>query len=65
MCEKNSPETKAVELNEEELKQASGGEVIILVHPVRHKVCAANPSHVYVEIHKACPECGEKEFTFL
>ena len=65
MCEKNIPETKAVELKEEELEQASGGEVIILVHPVRHKVCAANPSHVYVATHNACPECGEKAFTFL
>lgn len=35
----------------------------LVVQPMGFKYCAANPEHVYPEIHEACPICGCKEFT--
>jgi len=57
---------KPAELTEDQLAEVSGGETapIIVVHPMRFKCCAADPMHVYVEIHDACPICGCKEFTY-
>ena len=41
-----------------------GGETVnIVVHPMAFKRCVANPEHVYVELHDACPICGCKEYT--
>ena len=56
---------KPAELTEDQLEEVSGGETVpaILVHPMGFKCCAANPDHVYPEIHAACPTCGCKEFT--
>lgn len=56
---------KPAELTEDQLTGVTGGDTVpaILVHPMRFKCCAANPMHVYVEIHDACPICGCKEFT--
>ena len=55
---------KPAELTEDQLTQATGGETVpIIVQPMGFKYCAANPEHVYVEIHDACPICGCKEFT--
>ena len=56
--------SKSAELAEEQLTGVTGGETVnILVHPMAFKYCAANPDHVYPEIHAACPICGCKEFT--
>ena len=58
-------ENKPAELTEDQLSEVSGGETLnILVHPMGFKYCAADPTHVYVEIHDACPICGCKEFTY-
>lgn len=56
---------KPAELTEDQLSGASGGELNgdVIVHPMGFKYCAADPTHVYVEIHDACPICGCKEFT--
>ena len=55
---------KPAELAEDQLSDVSGGEtVIIVVHPMAFKRCVANPDHVYVELHDACPICGCKEYT--
>ncbi len=55
---------KPAELKDDQLSEVSGGETVnILVQPMAFKRCAANPDHVYVEIHDACPICGSKEFT--
>lgn len=35
----------------------------VIVQPIRSKVCAADPSHLYLEIYTECPVCGSKEFT--
>lgn len=35
-----------------------------IVQPMGFKYCAADPTHVYVHIHDACPICGCKEFTY-
>ena len=53
------------ELAEDQLSGVSGGEKNgdILVQPMAFKRCAANPDHVYPDIHAACPICGCKEFT--
>ena len=57
---------KKLELNEEQLEKVSGGEgKVVIVQPMGHKRCAANPEHVYVEFHDACPVCGCKEFTYV
>lgn len=61
----NDPENKKIEeLTEDQLTEVSGGETVnILVHPMAFKRCTANPDHVYVEIHEACPICGCKDYT--
>lgn len=51
-------------LTDEQLTGVNGGEVVQpILQPMGFKYCAADPSHVYVEIHDACPICGCKEFT--
>ena len=51
-------------LTDDQLSGVTGGETVnILVQPMAFKRCAANPDHVYVELHDACPICGTKEFT--
>ena len=57
--------SKLAELTEDQLEEVSGGELNgdVLVQPMAFKRCAANPEHVYVAIHDACPICGCKEFT--
>ena len=51
-------------LTDAQLSEVAGGETdIILVHPMAFKRCAADPTHVYVEVLDACPVCGSKEFT--
>ena len=56
---------KPAELTEDQLEEVSGGKLNgdVLVQPMAFKRCAANPEHVYVAIHDACPICGCKEFT--
>ena len=55
---------KPAELEEDQLSGVSGGETVQpIVHPMAFKRCTANPDHVYVELHDACPICGCKEFT--
>ena len=57
---KNGP----AELAEDQLSAVSGGETAQpILQPMAFKRCVANPEHVYVEIHDACPICGCKEFT--
>ena len=53
------------ELTEDQLSEVSGGEKNgdVIVQPMAFKRCAANPEHVYPDIHDACPICGCKEFT--
>ena len=52
-------------LSDEQLSGVTGGELNgdVIVQPMAFKRCAANPDHVYVDIHDACPICGCKEFT--
>ena len=50
-------------LTDEQLAEVSGGESVVVAHPTGFKRCAADPTHVYVEIHDACPICGSREFT--
>ena len=52
-------------LSDEQLSGLTGGELNgdVSVQPMAFKRCAANPDHVYVAIHDACPICGCKEFT--
>ncbi len=61
----DSKKNKPAELTEDQLTGVSGGELNgdVLVQPMAFKRCAANPEHVYVAIHDACPICGCKEFT--
>lgn len=73
----DSKKNKPAELTEEQLTGVSGGEEVeihylqpiellpeqLVVQPMGFKYCAANPEHVYPEIHEACPICGCKEFT--
>ena len=61
----NDPKkNKPAELTEEQLEEVSGGEIVkIILQPMGMKRCAANPEHVYPDIHAACPTCGCKEFT--
>ena len=60
----DSKENKPAELAEDQLSEVSGGEMVkIIVQPMAFKRCVANPDHVYVELHDACPICGCKEFT--
>ena len=61
----NPEKNKPAELAEEQLSEVSGGERNgdVLVQPMGFKYCAANPTHVYVEVHDACPICGCKEYT--
>ncbi len=57
-------ENKPAELAEDQLSEVSGGEMVkIIVQPMAFKRCVANPDHVYVELHDACPICGCKEYT--
>ena len=58
--------SKPAELTEDQLSEVSGGETVppIVVQPMRFKCCAADPTHVYVDIHDACPICGCKEFNY-
>ena len=55
---------KPAELAEDQLSEVTGGKMVnIILQPMGMKRCAANPEHVYVAIHDACPICGCKEFT--
>jgi len=56
---------KPAELVEDRLAGVTGGNRNgdVLIQPMAFKRCAANPEHVYVAIHDACPICGCKEFT--
>jgi len=56
---------KPAELTEDQLSEVSGGETVQpILQPMGFKYCAADPTHVYVHIHDACPICGCKEFTY-
>ena len=57
---------KPAELEEDQLAGATGGDRNgnVITQPMIFKRCAANPEHVYVGIHDACPACGCREFTF-
>jgi len=56
---------KPAELTEGQLEEVSGGDLNgdVIVQPMAFKYCAANPDHVYPDIHAACPMCGCREFT--
>ena len=54
---------KKIELEEDQLSEAAGGETVV-IQPVGYKRCAADPSHLYVELLDACPVCGCRAFTF-
>ena len=56
---------KPAELAEDQLSGVTGGNRNgdVITQPMAFKRCAANPEHVYVAIHDACPICGCKEFT--
>jgi len=56
---------KPAELVEDQLAGVTGGNRNgdVITQPMAFKRCAANPEHVYVAIHDACPICGCKEFT--
>lgn len=55
---------KPAELAEDHLSGVTGGEMVQpILQPMGFKYCAADPTHVYVELHDACPICGCKEFT--
>ena len=55
---------KKVELAEQQLSEVTGGDMpLIITQPIPFKRCAADPTHVYVALHDACPVCGTKEFT--
>ena len=72
--------SKPAELTEEQEAEVTGGQTVqpivqpivvqplvqppVIVQPMGFKYCAADPTHVYVEIHDACPICGCKEFTY-
>ena len=62
----NDPKkNKPAELAEDQLSMVSGGRMEQpILQPMGFKYCAADPSHVYVEIHDACPICGCREFTY-
>lgn len=55
---------KPAELVEDQLAGVTGGNRNgdVIIQPMAFKRCAANPEHVYVAIHDACPICGCKEF---
>ena len=58
--------SKPAELTEEQEAEVTGGQTVqppVIVQPMGFKYCAADPTHVYVEIHDACPICGCREFT--
>ena len=60
----DSKKNMPAELTEDQLSEVSGGEMVkIIVQPMAFKRCVANPDHVYVELHDACPICGCKEYT--
>ena len=61
----DSKKNKPAELTEDQLTGVTGGEMNgdVIVQPMAFKRCAANPEHVYVGIHDACPVCGCREFT--
>ena len=52
-------------LTDKQLSGVTGGEKNgdVMTQPMEFKRCAANPDHMYVHIHDACPVCGCKEFT--
>jgi len=56
---------KPAELTEDQLTGVTGGDLNgdVIVQPMAFKYCAANPDHVYPDIHAACPMCGCREFT--
>ena len=56
---------KPAELSDEQLTGVTGGDRNgdVIVQPMAFKRCAANPDHVYPDIHAACPICGCKEST--
>ena len=56
---------KPAELKEDQLTDVTGGDRNgdVIAQPMGFKYCAADRTHVYVEIHEACPICGCKEFT--
>ena len=56
---------KPAELTEDQLTGVTGGDRNgdVITQPMAFKRCAANPGHVYPDIHAACPMCGCKEFT--
>lgn len=52
-------------LSDEQLSEVWGGaDPVVIVQPMPHKFCAANPTHVYIFTLDACPVCGCKEFTY-
>ena len=62
----NDPKnSKPTELPDDQLTSVAGGRLNgdVINQPMGFKYCAADPTHVYVEIHDACPICGCKEFT--
>ena len=61
----DSKKNKPAELAEDQLTRVTGGDLNgdVLTQPMGFKYCAADPTHVYVELHDACPICGCKEFT--
>lgn len=54
-------------LTNDQLTGVTGGDLNgdVIVHPIRRKVCAADSSHLYLEIYTECPVCGSKEFTSI
>ena len=61
---KNIPENvENTTLNDDQLSEVTGGEKVVL-KPVGYKRCAADPTHLYVEVLDACPKCGCRAFTY-
>ena len=61
---KNIPESaESKSLTDDQLTEVTGGETVVL-QPVGYKRCAADPSHLYVEVLDACPKCGCRAFTY-
>ena len=52
-------------LAEDQLSGVTGGGMNgdVIVQPMGFRRCTANPEHVFVDIHDACPICGCREFT--
>ena len=61
---KNIPENaESKPLDDDQLTEVTGGETVV-IQSVGCKRCAADPSHLYVELLDACPVCGSREFTY-